>query len=548
MNIKHNLTSSAIILKSHVNKYTYIGLIIAIGSIIIASLAVSYQITGSISLSGFIEAQRTNPAIWILNLFPFMYVYWGQSFCYGLVNKAQNYISDKTKEFLNISSNLESKLKYESHHDSLTNLPNARMFGEQVKQAITQIGPKGELAIVVIKINDFSNISFNFGTFNANSVLKQFADKLKHILLDPYMLQVSMGICVAARLQSEEFALLLPRLKKNFNVNEFMSVLTRLITFNVMIDGITISISTTLGVALFPQHGQEDPVLLSHAHIALYHAIQGNKPYVIYEAEMEEDTTQNRLLMNELKRSVENDELEIYYQPVVDFQSGKIIGAESLVRFEHPEHGLLSADKFIPLIENTDLICQLTAFMLKGVIRQLAQWHSEGYKISASVNLSVKDLSDRKLPEFIQKLLKSSNIGPEFLKLEFTERACLTDQATTKDVLEQLSMMGIQLCIDDFCSGYTTFTYLTNFPIDEIKIEKSYVLNMTKDVKKTQVVKAIINLANTLGLHAFADGVANEETLKSLIDLGCDYGQGFHFSRAVAAKDFDDLLIKKHLP
>lgn len=545
MNIKSTLAPSSILLKSHVNRYTMLGLAIAIGSILIASFIVSYQLTGAISLYGFIEAQKTNPAIWVLNLTPFMFVYWGQAFCYGLVDRAQSLLGDKTKEFLNISGNLEMKLKYESNHDHLTNIPNSRMLCEKIKDSIEQLGTQGQLAVIVIKINDFANINYNFGTFNANNVLKQFADKLKSILVDPYMLQISIGINMVARIHSDEFALLLPRLKKNFNPDELMNNVLRLVTCNIMIDGISINITTTAGIALYPIHGDEDGVLLNHANIALYHARKEGRPYIIYNPEMEEDFTQNRVMMNELKRSIESNELEIYYQPVVELATGKIVGAESLVRFEHPELGLLSAEKFIPLVEGTSLIHNLTTFMLKGVIKQLASWHGAGFPIYASVNLSVKDASDRELPELIEKLLSDYEIEPEYLKLEFTERACLTDQATTKEVLEQLSTKGIKLSIDDFCSGYSSFIYLTNYPINEVKIEKSYVLKMTKDNKKARIVDAIIKLANTLELETVADGITDQATLEQLHELGCIYGQGFHFSRAVNASDFKELLSKK---
>nr|WP_277619315.1 GGDEF domain-containing protein [Legionella norrlandica] len=183
-NLKSNLAHSSVILKGHVNRYTFLGLLIAVGSILIASFIVSYQLTGAVSLAGFIEAQRTNPAIWVLDLTPFMFVYWGQAFCYGLVNKAQSLITDKTKEFLSISGDLELKLKYESNHDSLTNLPNSRLLNEQIRLAIEQLGTQGELAIIVIKINNFDNITYNFSSSHANNVIKQFAEKLKSVLID----------------------------------------------------------------------------------------------------------------------------------------------------------------------------------------------------------------------------------------------------------------------------------------------------------------------------------------------------------------------------
>lgn len=544
MNIKNNLTPSAIILKSHVNRYTFLGLAIAIGSILIASLIVSYQLTGHVNLAGFIEAQKSNPAIWILNLTPFMFVYWGQAFCEGLVNRAQSLIVDQTKDFLNISGTLELKLKYESNHDSLTNLPNSRMLSEQITHAIKQSGPLGQLAVIAIKINELKNINYNFGTFNANKLLKEFADKLKTILVDPYLLQASLGINTVARLHSDEFAFLLPVLKKDFNADEFLTTLLKLIPSSFTIDGININSSTSAGIALYPQHGNEYSVLINNASIAVYHAIKEGRPYAIYSPEMEDDLMQNRNMINQLKHSIEQNELEIYYQPIIELATGTIVGAESLVRFEHSQNGLLSAEKFMPLVEGTGLIHNVTAFMLKEVIKQISSWHSEGHHVYVSVNLSVKDTSDRDLPGLLNKLLSDYSLAPEFLTLEFTERACLTEQAITKEVLQKIADMGVKLTINDFCSGYSSFIYLTNYPISNVKIEKSYVLKMTRDPKKIKIVEAIIKLADTLSLRTIADGISDKDSLEKLKESGCLYGQGALFSPAINAVNFKKMLQK----
>lgn len=544
MNIKNNFSASSIVLKSHVNRYAILGFIIALSSILVASLIVSYQLTGYVTLYGFIQAQKLNPVIWIMDLTPFLFAYWGQAFCIGLVNRAETLMGEKTKEFISINNELESKLMHESHYDSLTNLPNARTLSKQVERAINVSGRHNEVAIIVLKMNDLSSINYNFGTFNANNVLKQFAEKLNSILIHPYMLQETAGINTVARVQAEEFVLLLPKISKSTNIDELVSMLLKLVAVNFMIDGIHINMTTTAGVAIFPQHGLTEEVLLNHANIAVYHARKEGKPYVIYNSEME-DVTQNRIMMNELKRAIEGNELDIYYQPIVELETGKIVGAEALVRFDHPEYGLLSAEKFIPLIEGTGLIQPLTAFMLHGAIQQLAMWHEQGHFIFVSVNLSVKDTADRELPIMVEKLLEKYKILSKFLKLEFTERSCLSDQVATKEVLEQLSSMGVKLSIDDFCSGYSSFTYLMNYPIDDIKIEKSHVLKMSKDPKKDKIVEAVIKLSEILGVEAIADGVADKTTRTRLLALGCRYGQGFYFSRAISVEDFDDLLNKK---
>lgn len=542
MDIKYNTSSSSIILKSYVNKYAFLGLAIAVLSILIASLFVSYQLVGSVSLDGFVKAQMTNPAIWVLDLTPFLFAYWGQSFCNGLVDKAETILMHKTNEFLSKSGDLELQLKHESLYDALTNIPNSRLFSEQITQAIQHLGKANELAIVVLKINDFKSINSNFGNFNANSVLKQFTKKLKAMLVEPYMLQATMGINLLARIESDEFAILLPRLNKNIELNKLLSSIINSSTVNFMVDGINISITTTAGIVVYPQDGDDELSLIDHAHIAVYHARKEGKPYIIYNSNMEKDFTTNRIVMNQLIHAIENNALEINYQPIVELATGKIIGAESLVRFEHEKAGLISAEKFIPLIEGTKLIRKLTSFMLTRVIKQLVQWHQEGHKINASVNLSAKDAIDRELPAFIEQLLHDNKIAAKYLTLEFTERACLTDQAKSIEVLTQLSNLGVKISIDDFCSGYSSFAYLINFPIDEVKIEKSLILNMGKNKKKAKIVEAIIKLAQTLDLRILADGVADQTILDQLTKFGCLYGQGFYFSRPVSIDEFNIIL------
>lgn len=542
MSIKRNLTNSSILLKSHVNRYTLLGLMISFTSIMIASLFVSYQLTGHICLAGFIEAQKSNPAIWILDITPFLFAYWGQAFCYGLVNKAESILVDKTNEFLNKSGDLEFKLKYEIQHDELTKLPNTRLFSEQIAQAIDQLGESLSLAVIVLKINDFKSILYNFGNFNANTVIKQFSEQLKTVLVEPFILQATMGINLLARIEGDEFAFLFPRMNDHVNLKELLSSITQATTVNYMVDGISVDISTTAGIAMYSGPADNNETLIHHAQIAVYQARREGKPYIIYQSHMEEDFITNRIILNELKQAIEHDGLEIYYQPSIELSSGKIINAEALVRFEHEKVGLISAEKFIPLIEGSNLIHKLSRFMLKQVIKQLQVWHQAGFLISVSVNLSAQDAVDKSLPGYIEKLLKDNKLAPKFLKLEFSERACLADQTKSLEVMNNLSKLGVRLCIDDFCSGYSSFIYLTNFPINEVKIERSIVLNMNKDEKKVKIVEAIIKLAEILNIEVCADGIADQNIRETLKKLGCLNGQGYFYSRAVSAGEFESLL------
>lgn len=538
MDINYKLAKSSIILKEYVNKYAYIGLSIAIGSIFIASLIVSYQITGFINLEGFIKAQTTNPAIWMLDLTPFLFAYWGQSFCHGLVNTAESFVANKTEELRYKSGDLESKLKYESEHDFFTQLPNALLFGKQITQAINKIEESNELAVILLKLNDFKAIHSNFGNFNSNSVLIEFVKKLKEMLITSFMLEATMGINSIARVEGDEFALLLPRLNKNINFNTLLNTIIEATHLNFTVDGIHVSISTTVGAAICPNAGEDSVSLINHARTAVFHARKKDKPFAIYNSNMEDDFKTNRIMMSGLKTSIENQDIKIYYQPTVELATGKIIGAEALGSFVHEKYGLIGTEQFISLIEGSNLIQQLTSFMLTNVAQQLVLWHQAGHKIFASINLSMQDAIDKKLPVFIENLLNENKIAPQYLILEFDERACLSDQEKSINVLNELSHLGVNIAIHDFCSGYSSFIYLVNFPIKTIKIEKSLILNMIKDKKKSKIVEAIIKMAQTLELDVFANGVENQEIREQLQQYGCKYGQGFYFSHQVSPYEF----------
>ncbi|KTD11879.1 regulatory protein (GGDEF and EAL domains) [Legionella gratiana] len=548
MDINYKLAKSSIILREYVNKYAYIGLSIAIGSILIASLVVSYQITGFINLDGFIKAQTTNPAIWILDLTPFLFAYWGQSFCHGLVNTAESFVANKTEELRYKSGDLESKLKYESEHDFFTQLPNALLFSEQITQAIDKIEKSNELAVILLKLNDFKAIHNNFGNFNSNSVLIEFVKKLKEMLLSSFMLQATMGINSIARVEGDEFALLLPRLNKNINLHALLNAIIDATHLSFTVDGIHITISTTAGAAVYPNAGADNVALVNHARTAVFHARKKNKPFAIYNSDMEEDFTTNRIVMNGLKAAIENQEIKIYYQPTVELATGKIIGAEATGSFVHEKYGLISAEKFSSLIEGSNLIQQLTSFMLTNVTEQLVLWHQAGHQIFASLHLSIQDAINRKLPVFIESLLNENKISPQYLILEFDERACLSEPKKSITVLHELSNLGVKIAIHDFCSGYSSFLYLVNFPIDRIKIEKSLILSMIKDKKNSKIVEAIIKLAQILELDVFANGVENQEIREQLQQYGCMYGQGSYFSNQVSPYEFMAQLSNAHGP
>lgn len=542
MSIKQHLVIKSTVLKDHVNKYAFLGLAISLGSILIASILVSYQLTGFIDIPGIVLAQKTNPALWALDLTPFMFAYWGQSFCYELANTMETLIENKTRILQNKSTDLELKLHYETNHDHLTKLPNQRLLSDRINQGIKQLRSGEELALILIHIRSFKEMNYAYGAFNANNILVQFAEKLKTILLEPYLLQALMGMNMVARLQGAEFAILLPRVVKDHQLEQLVTKLLNSTSMKLMIDGNSVNVTTTAGVAIYPAHGRDEAALLLHANSSLFYAEKQGLPYAIYDPGMSKSMDDVKIKGTELGNAIEQDQLTILYEPVMNLKTNEIIGMETQVYFDDPEYGMTKVDKLIPLMESQALLQKLTSMVLSKAIKQLAVWH-QAHK-DMFITVSLLDATDKNFPSVADKLLKKNNISPECLKIQLTEKVCLSDQSLSLDVLNQLATMGVKLAISDFCSGYSTFTYLTNFPISEIKIDTSFIRNMLTNEKQLSVVSASIKLAEALNLVALADGISDIKILKKIKQLGCRVGQGSYFSPPVSAKEVATMLVK----
>ncbi len=541
MRIQQPFHVKSAVLKDHVNKYAFVGLAISISSIILATLFASYQKTDFINIVGIIASQKTNPALWVLDLTPLIFTYWGQLFCYELASKMETLLEDKTRELLNKSSDLESKLHYETFHDHLTNLPNQRLLSQRITQGIQQVSKGEELAVIILHINSFKGINAKYGSFNANSLLIQFAEKLKTILLAPFLLQAYMGMNMVARLQGAEFAFLIPRLRKDHHFDDLLTKLLVSTSANFMVDGNSVNITTTAGIALYPQHGSDDMTLLRHASSSLFYAEKEGLSHATYEEKMDVKEDAAPVALKELDDAIDNESISILYLPDLDLKTEKIVGAEAVIRFDNAENEDWTADKLFSLIEGTEYVKKLTDVVLKNAIKQLALWHKASLKITMTV--SIFDATDVDLPSMVNGLLKENDVSPEYLKLELTEKACLSDQTRTITVLKQLADLGVKLVISDFCSGYTSFIYLTNFPISEVKLDKSFIINMMNDEKKMNIVRTVQTMAETMNLVVFADGIADKNTLKALQKMGYKYGQAPYCYHAASADEFSELLV-----
>jgi EAL domain-containing protein (putative c-di-GMP-specific phosphodiesterase class I) len=303
-----------------------------------------------------------------------------------------------------------------------------------------------------------------------------------------------------------------------------------------VVGGLALQCEGSVGIALFPEHGKTVDSVMRAADVAMYMAKENRSGYEFYDARSHEHRHDaGRLaLIGELRRAMDETELVLYYQPKVNLRTGRAEGVEALARWHHPERGLLSPDEFIPLAERSNLLRPMTLYLLDSAMRQANAWRTRGLDVSVSVNLSMQNLIDLRLPNDLARLLTSWRLPPGSLELEITESTIMADHRRAMTILTRLHKMGIVLSVDDFGTGYSSLAYLQNLPVDAIKIDKSFCMSMNEDAGNATIVQSTIDLGHNLGLKVVAEGVETAEAYKTLAELGCDYAQGFFLSRPLA--------------
>lgn len=535
--IKHTFETNAKILKSKVSKFAFLGLGISLTAILFATMAVAFQMGGSITLDSIISAQKNNVALWMLDISPLLFMFWGQSISTVMSYTASAMVMDQTNELRMQTNELASRSEHDSSHDSLTDLPNRLLFVDRLNQAINSLrGQKGLIAVIAINIDNFKDLNSGFGNYNADRLLKQFAQRLKSTVEEPV---------TVARFGGDDFAILCPSIESNEQAYLLTKKLQKGVAIHFVLDDVIIDISATAGITFYPEHGQDADTLIQRANVAIYHAKQAGKDFAVYNTSMDRASPNRLILMSELKKAIEGEQLLVYYQPKIDLNTGKMSGCEALLRWEHPTFGMMSAEKFIPIAERTGLIKELSLYVLKQTVEQISKWRNKGIHIEVAINLSAIDIIDIELPYSIESLLNVHDLPPRYLTIEIIESASLSDQSRAIEVINRLASLGVKIAIDDFGTGYSSFVYLTNLPVNEIKIDKSFVLAINENEKKRNTVDAIIKLASALKLTVVAEGVEKESQMSILKSLNCHKGQGFYFSKALKAEDIEKMVVSE---
>jgi diguanylate cyclase (GGDEF)-like protein len=432
-----------------------------------------------------------------------------------------------------------SENEYLALHDPLTDLPNRSLFHQRGEQALAAArGSAGRVGMLLLDLDRFKEVNDTLGHHNGDLLLKEIGVRLRSAMRD----SDSDGV---ARLGGDEYGVLLPTVDDAQAALAVAEKLRRALRTPFVLAGITLDLEASVGVALYPEHGADVETLLQRADVAMYLAKEDHSGCELYAQERDEYSPARLALAADLRRAIDQGELVLYYQPQAELGTGEVVGVEALVRWRHPERGLVSPDEFIPLAERTGLIHDLTLSVLESALRQLHLWQQDGLELVVSVNLSARDLLDLELPETIARLLEGYEISAERLRLEITESVILADPMRARVVLGRLNAMGIELAIDDFGSGYSSLAYLKRLPVNEIKIDRSFVLNMERDDNDAAIVRSTIELARNLGLTVVAEGVENEETWRDLAGLRCDLAQGYYLSRPIPAEAVPTWLAER---
>ena len=428
--------------------------------------------------------------------------------------------------------------EYQATHDSLTELPNRVLLRDRVEQAVLA-AERDQLsaAVMIMDLDSFKEVNDSLGHHAGDLLLKQIADRLKGALRDSD---------TVARLGGDEFAVLLPRLADPADAAVTANKLLTSLQAPFHLEGLDLEIGASIGIAVYPTNGTDGDVLFQRADVAMYAAKERRAGLETYAAEHDHYDAGRLTLLPELRRALDQRELELWYQPLVNMRTRRIRGVEALVRWHHPQRGLLTPDYFIPLSEHTGLIRPMTSYVLDEALRQCSEWQDQGLGIFVSVNLSAQSLLDLNFPDEIAELLRRWDVPPQWLKLELTEGTLMGDPVRALRVLTKLSAMRVSLAIDDFGTGYSSFAYLKRLPVSSIKIDKSFVINMLADESDEVIVRSLIDLGHNLGVETVAEGVESEDVYNRLVRFGCDTAQGYLPGRPASAADITARLLAEN--
>jgi diguanylate cyclase (GGDEF)-like protein len=427
--------------------------------------------------------------------------------------------------------------EHQSLHDALTGLPNRTLFRDRIEHAIGAGRRSGiPSAVMLIDLDHFKEINDTLGHHAGDRLLEEVARRLQDSLGEDD---------TVARLGGDEFGVLLPRLRRAGDANVVARQLLAGLREPFQVEGLTLEVDASVGMACHPAHGEDVEQLIQRADIAMYAAKEGGGGHAMFEPRLDRFSPRRLSLAGGMRSAIQNGEITLYFQPKAELGSGRVIGVEALARWNHPTLGLVGPSEFVPIAEQTGLITPLTSYVLDAALRQVREWRDRGEELSVAVNLSARSFLDAQLAVEIPRLLEKWGVDAGRLELEITESMLMLDPGRAQATLERLSRIGLTLSVDDFGTGYSSLANLKRLPVDCIKIDKSFVMDMAIDASDAAIVRSTIDLAHNLGLRVVAEGVESHQAWTRLRELGCDLAQGFYVSRPLPAPDLSRLLDER---
>ena len=435
-----------------------------------------------------------------------------------------------------ISKSLNQKsdeLKHQAFHDKLTGLPNRLLLLDRLQQALLESERHGKpFALLLMDLDNFKDLNDTLGHHYGDELLQQVGEKIKQSLRKHDTL---------ARLGGDEFAAVLHDTDLDGVLICVDKLLANMKTPHT-INGTQIESKASIGIAVFPFHGEDGDTLLQHADVAMYQAKKTGTGYAIYDSSYDLHSVRRLQLMNEMRSSIEKGQISVHYQPMILQGENRVVAVEALARWHHPEMGFVPPDEFIPVAEQTGLIRKLTLNVLNTALRDCKKWRDDGYDIHISVNISPHCLQDSSFPANLQSIVDNTGLTSKVVELEITETALMLDLNSARQVLQYFHDAGYKLSIDDFGTGFSSLEHLKELPIDTLKIDKTFVMDMNENDNDAAIVRSVTELGHNLNCKVVAEGVENKETLQKLVELNVDVVQGYLFSKPISSDEIEDWL------
>ncbi|MEM8674954.1 MAG: EAL domain-containing protein [Cyanobacteria bacterium P01_G01_bin.67] len=460
--------------------------------------------------------------------------------CYSQVQQLQESKMGQVWSFRDVTEHKKAQviIQHQAFHDSLTNLPNRTLFDRELAHSLSQVEQAGRsLAVMFLDLDRFKTINDTLGHAVGDLLLKNVVERLKKCIREKDII---------ARWGGDEFTLLLPEINSREDATAIAKRILEALKPGFNLDQHYLHITSSIGIAVFPEDGKDAETLLKNADVALYWVKEkGRNDYHHYTRRLNSQAEELLSLENHLHHALAKQEFILYYQPIIEVSTNKIVKMEALLRWQHPDWGIITPDSFIPIAEENGLIVEIGAWALKTACQQTRAWQDMGLSdIIVSVNLSARQFYNNDLVQTVTQVLASSALSPSSLELEITETATMRNTSLAKQILFQLHEMGISLSMDDFGTGYSSLSYLKDFPFSTIKIDRSFVNDLSVDSSNLAIIKAITTLGTGLNLQIVAEGVESEQLKNLLETMHCNYMQGYFISLPLAADEATELLLR----